>query len=83
MLLFAVFAMAHWTLWQSWERAGFGIVWALLVGLRSRGSGLAQDIRMPDIRAWSWPSAAKGFAIGALIGVSIFVFPAVIGVFPQ
>ena len=83
LLLFALFGMAHWTLWQSWERSGFGIVWALLVGLRSRSSGLAQDIRMPDIRAWSWRSAAKGFAIGGMIGVSIFVFPAVIGVFPS
>jgi hypothetical protein len=81
LLLFALFALAHWSLWQSWERAGFGIVWALLVGLRRRGSALTFDIRMPDIRAWSWRAAAKGFAIGAMIGASIFVVPVFFGAY--
>ena len=73
LLLFTVFAMANWALWHTWERAGFGIVWALIVGLRSRRSGLVQDIRMPDVRAWSWLFAVKGFAIGAMIGAIFLI----------
>lgn len=83
LLLFTVFAMANWALWHTWERAGFGIVWALIVGLRSRRSGLVQDIRMPDVRAWSWLFAAKGFAFGAMICAIFLISPVVIGVFPD
>lgn len=82
LLLFGLFAIANWILWDSLERAGFGVVWALVVGLRSRNSGLTQDIRIPEIRSWSWRAASKGFAIGGIIGGVFFVFPAVIGVFP-
>jgi hypothetical protein len=77
-LLFALFATLNWTIWNSWLRTGFGVVWALLFALRSAGGGLGQEIRTPEIRAWSWRSAAKGFVIGCGIGCGIGGFIAVV-----
>ncbi|MBK7564846.1 MAG: hypothetical protein IPI21_11410 [Propionivibrio sp.] len=82
LFLFALFAASNWALWHAWERAGFGIVWALVVGLRSRGGGIAHDIRIPDIRSWSWRSAGKGFMLGVAIATVVFVVPTAIGAFP-
>lgn len=82
LFLFALFAASNWALWHAWERAGFGIVWALVVGLRSRGGGIAHDIRIPDIRSWSWRSAGKGFMLGVAVATAVFVVPTAIGAFP-
>jgi hypothetical protein len=73
-LLYSLFASVNWFMWHFWWRAPFGLIWALLIGLRIRNSGLGQDIRMPEIRGWSWRSAGKGFVSGEVIGGIIFGF---------
>lgn len=71
--LFVVFVLSTWALWGSWERSGFGIVWALLFALRGAVTDSGKDIRTPDVRGWSWPSAAKGLAIGSAVGALIVI----------
>ena len=56
------FASAQGILW--------GIIFGLVLGLRSQSTSLANDIQTIESFSWSWQKSIKGIVIGLVIGVT-------------
>ncbi len=55
----------------TFSRSSFGLVWALLFGVRGREQGSWSDIQSVEALRWSWKRAGKGALWGGAAGVSV------------
>ena len=54
-------------------RSSFGLVWALLFGVRGRKQGSWSDIQSVEALRWSWKGAGKGALWGGVVAATMTV----------